>query len=312
MSSNNQIQLNPAGQVALAGAASFATNGISHPLCTIQTCLQARSPIPGTTTYHRLRIPFLGISRQLDRPMRIPFIGLFRGFNAVYAVDTASFAMAYVTNDLLKKHLGPIGSIFAASAVSTPFIAIGEGAMQNRQASNLTYRDRELWRRSVRAAGMLTTMKRELIWNLGIFYFTPKMAEEFRRRRADLPPCASQLLSGIATGSLIGFMTTPVSVIKTMVQTSKENLSIRQAIKKITSPSEPLPDRVFVRSMTKLQKMYNQTKPQGNYLKMLRSAERIFAGATPRVCYLGVSMCVTNLVYQNLPNRMPDILKSKA
>jgi hypothetical protein len=219
MSTDN---LNFTGQVVLTGAASLAVNGVSHPLSTIQTCMQARprSIIPWVTI--QKQISFLGFNRQFNPPLHVPLLGLYRGFTAIYAVEAFSFATAYVTNDLFKTQFGPIGAIFAAAAVSTPFIGVGEGAMQNRQSNNLSYQDKELWHRSTRVSGLIVTMQREVFWNLGIFYVTPKVTAEIRRRFPECPAWASQIFGATATGALIGFVTTPIAGIKTVIQTSRK------------------------------------------------------------------------------------------
>ncbi len=294
MSSINQTQLNPGGQVVLAGAASFISNGFSQPLSTIQTCLQARKPIPWMTDY---------------KGCRIPLVRLFTGLNAVCAVDAITLGMAYITNDVFKKHLGPIGAIVAASAVTSPLIAVGEGAMQNRQANGLNYTDPVLLKRAIRLPGIVTTLNRELFWNLGLFYITPKMAEKLKQKRPDLSPSLSEMLAAIGTGSVVGFMTTPVSVIKTMIQTSEERLTVMKAIRNITSPPIPLSDGPLVRSAEKLQGLYNRTKPRGRYLKVLKATEGLFAGAVPRVFYVALFMSTTDLAYRIIPGRLPDVLK---
>jgi hypothetical protein len=260
--------LNFIGQVVLTGAASIAVNGITHPLGTIETCMQAREPIPW---------------RAMQFGIKMPFVGLYRGFTAICCVEGTSFGIAYVTNDAFKSHLGPIGSIFAAAAISTPVIGVGEGAMKNRQANNMSYMDGELWKRSFRTSGLIMTLYRELFWNLGIFYATPKMSDEFSRRWPDLNPVARQAIAAAITGSMIGFVTTPIAGIKTVIQSSKEDLTIFSAARKITA--------------------FQQTNnPQ-------RSINLLFAGATSRVGYLGVGMCMVNLVYQGLPGYLPDVLK---
>jgi hypothetical protein len=309
MSSNNQIQLNTAGQIALASAASLACNGTTHPLDTIQTCLQTRSSIPLMTHYPHLRIPLLGMARKFDPPLRVPVVGLFRGFSAIYAVDSCSFALAYVTNDVFKKHLGPIGSIFAAAAISTPFIAVGEGAVRNRQANNLSYWDKELWRRSVRLSGVTATLARELLWNYGVFYLTPLMTKKLQNKNNQLSSLACQTLAGAATGSLVGLVSTPIAGIKTVIQTSKDDLSIAKAMRTIVKPETPLNDQWLVRTAKNIQKRWNPTKPKSHCLDALRCTERLFAGVVPRVGYLSLSMCVTHLVYQGLPEYFPKALK---
>jgi hypothetical protein len=275
MSSTNEVQLNLSGQCVLTGAASLACNGISHPLSTAQTCLQARVPISG----------------------------LYRGFIAIYAVDAMAFGVTYVTNDALQRRLGPIGAIVAATALATPFAAIGEGAMQNRQATALSYKDRELWQRAMRPAGMLVMAKRDLFWNGGVFYVTPKLGGVMARCWPHWPSWLRDSTAALLTGAAVGFVTTPVAGIKTMIQTSQESLSIRQAVRKITRPAKPQPDGVFVR------KLYNYIQRQGGYLQRLRSMERLFVGAVPRMGYLGSTMAITTLVYRTLPLFLPNSLK---
>lgn len=309
MSSNNEIHLNPAGQVVLTGAASLAVNAVGHPLSTIQSCLQARQPIPWRTPCASMRLPLLGISRSFTSPIQVPFIGLFRGFNAVCAVDASAFAMAYIANDGFQKHLGPIGAIFAATAASTPSAAIGEGAMVNRQTSELSYRHRELWQRSFRVRGMAATFLRDLPWNAGIFYFTPKIEEEMERRWPQLSPWAREMLAATLTGATVGFLTTPLGGIKTVIQTSRENLTITQAIRTILDHPESSCDGPFVRSMSALRRMYNRTELRDASLRRIRSVERLFAGAISRTGYVSVTMCAAKLVYQSLPPLLPAILK---
>lgn len=278
MSTDN---LNFMGKFVLAGAASIAVNAISHPLGTIETCMQAREPIPWLVVQRQLNIPLLGIRRQLEHPVKVPLMGLYRGYGAICCVETVSFALAYVTKDALNSHLGPIGAIFAAAAISTPVMGVGEGAMKNRQANNLSYRDRELWKRSFRVSGLIMTLKREIFWNLGILYAAPKMSDEFSRRYPDINPLAGAAVSGLINGVVIGFITTPIAGIKTVIQASKEDLTILQAVRKITA-SQP---------------------------NALMKTKLLFAGATSRVGYLGLAMSMINVVYQLLPGHLPDVLK---
>lgn len=269
MSTDN---LNFKGQVVLTGTASIAVNMISHPLGTIETCMQARESIPWRV-----------VQMHFGIPVKMPIVGLYRGVTAICSVEGAAFALAYVTNDTFKSHLGPIGAIFAAAAVSTPVIGIGEGAMKNRQANNLSYRDLVLWKRAIRVSGLAMTMYREVFWNLGIFYVTPKISDEINRRWPDFNPLARQVIAPTITGAMIGFITTPIAGIKTVIQSSPENLTIIGAVRKITAS-------------------------QGTH-NSVRSIKMLFAGAVSRVGYLGLGMCILNLVYQRLPNNLPDSLQ---
>jgi hypothetical protein len=252
MSSDN---LTLFGQVVLTAAASAAVNGVSHPLGTIETCMQMRQAI-------QVR-------------------GLYRGFNAVCGVEAASFAIAYITNDVFKSNFGPYGAIVAAACTSAPVIGIGEGAMKNRQANNLAYVDRELWRRSIRPNGLLATGVRELFWNLGIFSLTPKVKHEIEVAFPACPSLAAQALAATVTGGCIGSITTPIAGVKTLIQASEEELSLVEAFKKLTFAPET-----------------------GDH-----KLHRAFRGGISRSGYLGVSMCIMNIVYQNLPQLLPAGLK---
>ncbi len=252
MSSDN---LTLFGQIVLTAGASVAVNGVSHPLGTIETCMQVKKPIA--------------------------WQGLYRGFNAVCAVEAASFGIAYITNDAFKSNFGQYGAIALAACTSAPVIGIGEGAMKNRQANNLSYGDQELWRRSIRPMGLYATAFRELFWNMGIFSVTPKIKRELGERLPFLPPLAAGSIGALATGAVAGCITTPVAAVKTVIQASEEELGLARAFKKLTL-----------------------CEGSGEHKVQLA-----FRGGVARAGYLGVSMCIMNVVYETLPSILPDQLK---
>lgn len=276
--------LNLFGQAALTAAASIAVNGVSHPLGTIETLCQVQQAIPWLGSRRLVHIPIIG-----NAQVRIPFVELYRGFYAVCGVEALSFGIAYTTNDVFKERLGPIGAIVAAAGVSTPFIGIGEGAMKNRQANNLSYCDRVLWQQSMRLPGLAVTFKRELIWNLGIFYATPRVTEQIHHLWPNCHVLAGQVIAATITGATVGFVTTPIAGIKTVIQTSKDELSIVEAFRKLT--------------------ISNEKAEETTVQKILRSTQIMFRGGLSRVGYLSVSMCMMNLVYQNLPSYLPDMMR---
>lgn len=300
--------LNFAGQFILTGTASFVTNALTHPFSTIQTCRQANIPIPWITTYHELSL--LRIRRQFNPPLRVPFVELFRGFKAIYAVESLTFLIAFAIKQEFKDYFGPHGAAIAATVVSTPFVAIGEGAMQNRQANTLSYRDRELWRRALRINGMVATFKRELFWNLGLFYATPKMEERLQQKLPDLNPLAGQTIVALLIGSIIGFMTTPIAGIKTQIYTSQENLSILRACRKILHLQTPEIKGPLQRAVVSLQKLW-KSQNHDRHLGLARSVERLFSGAAWRVVNISAAMWITSMAYQRLPDCLPVIFFKK-
>ena len=252
MSSDN---LTLFGQIVLTAGASVAVNGVSHPLGTIETCMQVKKPITWT--------------------------GLYRGFNAVCGVEAASFAIAYITNDVFKSNFGTYGAIALAACTSAPVIGIGEGAMKNRQANNLSYGNPELWRRSIRPMGLYATAVRELFWNMGIFSITPKIKEELGTALPFMPPLAAGSIGALVTGGAAGCITTPIAGFKTLVQATEEELSFVDAFKKLTLCERTGEHKV----------------------------QQAFRGGIARAGYLGVSMCIMNVVYEALPDVLPAVLK---
>lgn len=152
--------------------------------------------------------------------------------------------------------------------------------MKNRQANNLAYQSRELWRRSVRISGLYMKFYRETFWNLGIFYATPQMSQALQRHFPSSNPWVQQVAAATITGCAIGFVTTPIAGIKTVIQASPENLSIFQAIQKITRAQRPV-----------------------------LATQQLWAGACSWMGYLSIGMCMMNLVYQHLPTHLPHLLK---
>ena len=318
MSSQNQLNL--WGQVVLTNFASFAANALSHPFSTVQTWRQAvkdgnHSYETWYKIYRHVRLPRIG-TLELDHPLKVPSTSLYRGLGAIYCVDSATFALAYILNDICRKtlRLGEMGAIPVATAFSTLIVWPGEGAMQNRQENNLSYRDPELWRRTLRPWGGVATGIRDLFWNYGIFFVAPRLTDLASRvAPTSIPEWSLQISSSLVTGATVGFITTPIAGIKTVILTSEEDLTIRQAVRRMAyQPSKSQVDGSFVRLMARVRQMWQPCSlpQQANFLKIPRMTERLFAGAGARVTAISLAMTGTHFVYQSLPRSLPKIFQA--
>jgi len=276
---SSEVQLNPAGQLALAGTASIIINGITHPLSTLQTCRQSHQPIPRG-------------------------LGLFRGLTAICAVDAAAFGIAYLTNDRFQAQFGPLGASIAAAGLGALPAAVGEGAMANRQRHNLSYANPVVWRRALRIRAMVATFGRDIPWNVGLFYLPTTVSGILQRYSPHLTPrqneAANFALIGLI-GAAAGCITTPIGGIRTQIHTSPERLTTADAIRKLLNPTPVPKDGALTRAVMR----HFHTK-MANRARMI---ERLFAGGASRAGYIGANLCLTRAVYTWLPSYMPAALR---
>ena len=129
--------------------------------------------------------------------------------------------------------------------------------------------------------GLYATAFREFFWNMGIFSVTPKIKGELGTVLPFLSPLAAGSIGALVTGAAVGCITTPIAGLKTVIQASEDELSLIAAFKKLTFCE-------------------GRAKPR---------MQQAFCGGTPRAGYLGVSMCVMNVVYETLPSILPAGLK---
>lgn len=249
--SSDNNSLNFLGQLSLASTSSLFVNGLVHPLCTIKT--------------YRM-VGYLG---------SMSFRRLYNGYWAVCGVDSASFSIAYTTNGLLTdRNINPLIASLAAGLLSSPFVAVGESLMANRQIHALPYS--ALWRRALRPAGLFLTMTREIPFTTSLFYTAPLLQKKFEFQ-SNSQSILNMSLSGLIAGAMAGAATAPVDLIKTRIQSSEQSFSITKTIRLVLA--------------------------EGGYFSLCK-------GAGTRALYVGLTVAIMNSINHTLPNYMPEALHS--
>ncbi len=205
--------LNNAGLALQGSLASFIVNGLVHPICTVKNRQMAAG---------------LALRKALT-----PIQGLYNGYLAISCVESITFTTIYVTNNFLKGRVSDLTSSVMAGLISSPIVSFGEGFMTNRQVNALPYS--QIFKRAIRPVGLITTALRETPFSMAVFYFTPILERKFQKIS---PRCeesiarnkAIELASGVIAGAIAGFLTTPVDLINTRVQTNQQPLSIMKAV----------------------------------------------------------------------------------
>lgn len=278
---NSEIpRLNEAGLIVQGGIASLVVNAIVHPMCTIKTRLQIARP--KASPLHSARLDAL---RKILAPT-----GLYNGYCAIALTDMATFSVAYLSNGNLKDRYSPLWSSILTGAISSPFAAIGEGLMANRQVNHMRYQ--QIFLRAFRPGGLVLSAIREIPFSIAVFYATPRLEEYTRRVLANKKENAGiSIVSGIAVGAIAGFLTNPIDLIKTRVQTADPPISILYALRSVTREgsaerSAPLEERG---------------------VKNLLCIRNFFNGGLARGMYIGGAVGAMNLVNHSLPNLMPRL-----
>jgi Mitochondrial carrier protein len=264
MSTIQETRLTPVGQVVLTGIASIVANGVMHPLCTIKNLQMADAKV----------------RERQEKISRLGLRQLYRGYYAICAVDGLTFAAAYFVNDALWERIGTQWSAVAATIVSTPIAAVGEGLASNRQVKGVSYA--QAMRSSFRFSGLTATLLRELPYNLALFSCASRVERrltqfsEQRKGKLLANRIVRQAVSGGVTTAIAGYLSTPFDLLRNRVQTHPENISIVQAVKSMIAQEG---FRVF------------------------------FKGALARSFYVGGAGAIVNVIYNTLPPLLPKSLQ---
>jgi hypothetical protein len=242
-------RLNPLGQIALGGISSLLVNGGVHPISTIQSCMMAGTPM-----------------------QRVGLLALYRGFGSMFGTDWAAFATAYLFNDALQGRLSELNASIAAGLISAPVICVGEGLTRNRQVNALPYV--EIFQRAVRPAGLATTALREIPFTVAVFYLSPLLQRQIAP--GTCPEMMAQACAGILAGAVAGFMTSPVELIKTRVQTSETPLTMAQVVRSVAAEG---------------------------------GIQGFFRGGAMRTLYVGLATAGMNVVKNTAPHFLPNALR---
>lgn len=252
-------RLNSLGQAVLGGIASFLVNGATHPFSTLQSW-----GMTNTTSVQR-----------------IGFSALYRGFWATCAFDAGAFATAFVINDALHNRLSQLNASIVAGLISAPVICLGEGLARNRQVNAMPYA--EIFQRAIRPAGLTTTALREIPFTVAVFYLSPLLQRQIVLQLSRDNPLARQQVviqafAGILAGAAAGFMTSPVDLIKTRVQTSETPLTMTQVVRSVAAEG---------------------------------GIRGFFRGGGMRTLYVGLTAAGMNIVNNTAPHFLPNALRTE-
>lgn len=248
-------RLNEAGQILQGGIASLFVNGTVHPICTIKNRLQTRK---------------LNSIKNL-----VSTKGLYNGYWSIASADIVTFSVAYITNGYFSdKNNNSIIPSILAGLISSPFTAIGEGLMANRQVNEMRYS--KVLLRACRLNGLATTAMREIPFTVAVFYTTPVLERHAKKwfEVNDPNNLGIQFGSGALAGASAGFLTTPIDLLKTLVQTSDKPLSMLKAARSVVN--------------------------NGGW-------KSLFCGGGARAFYVAGAVTSMNFVNHTLPANMPEI-----
>lgn len=246
--------LNEAGQIVQGGIASLFVNGTVHPICTIKNRLQTRK---------------LNSIRNL-----VSTRGLYNGYWSIASADIVTFSVAYLTNGYFSDKNNSITPSILAGLISSPFTAIGEGLMANRQVNEMRYS--KVLLRACRLNGLATTAMREIPFTVAVFYTTPLLERHAAKwfKVNDPNHLGIQVGSGALVGAAAGFLTTPIDLLKTLVQTSDKPLSMLKAARSVINTG---------------------------------GCKSLFCGGGARAFYVAGAVTSMNFVNHTLPAKMPEI-----
>lgn len=252
MSTNLEThQLNIFGDIYQGIVASCAVNGIVQPIGTLKNLLQVGK---------------INSIRNLTSVR-----GLYNGYWAISGAEAITFSVAYFTNGFFPNQENSLFSSLLAGLVSSPFTAVGEGLMANRQVNQSSY-SQIIWR-ACRLNGLAFTALREIPFTASVFYITPMLERNiYRRCEMTGENLSVQIFSGVAVGAFTGALTTPVDLVKTLVQTANDPLSVSSAIRNIN---------------------------QGGW-------KNFFRGGAMRAFYIGTAVMTMNMVNHEISHVMPS------
>lgn len=159
------------------------------------------------------------------------------------------------------------------------------GTIKNRLMAGgvLSLPYREVIRKSLRTSGLAMTALREIPFTGAVFYVSPMLQEKLQNAtETKVGTFASkeiiiQAAAGTVAGSVAGFATAPIDLIKTRVQTSHQTISILSAFQSVIAKDG-------WRGLAK--------------------------GSITRVMYIGAAGAVMNIVNNAAPQYFPNILKN--
>lgn len=262
MSANNDVSLTTRGQLLLTGSTAVLTNGLTHPLCTLKNLWMAVDKKLTVREFY-----------QEVKAGRITVHGLYRGYNAMCAVDFGTLATAYYINNKFKKQIGELAAATLAGFASVPIVTFGEGLMVNRQVHNMSYK--QAFTRALRLSAVGITLCREVPFPMGVFVLTPFVEKKI----PVLKGIPKQFLGGFIAGAVAGWATNPFDLIKTRVQATPQPLSLKQACLNIRTEGPGL--RPFL------------------------------AGGILRFLYMGKTGALMNVFYSNIPFLLPKSFQTK-
>lgn len=211
MSSNNE--LNSAGQICLAGLATFAVNIAVHPLCTLKNRLMANK-----------NITHLACSRATGRLGYVK--GLYSGFASICLTETAYNAATYIIHDQIERRgYDRLLAATAAGVIATPLSAFGESLMVNRQVNNLSYL--AALKKAASISGNIATLFRDVPFTTAVLGGAPLIEKTLPISNDS----ARQIFAGIIAGTFAGIITTPVDMAKTLVQA--DDITLVAALRRI-------------------------------------------------------------------------------
>lgn len=199
--------LNFPGQAVLGTVSSFLVNPFVHPVSTVKTRMMDDFKLP---------------LRQACKSQ-----GIYKGFTEMSIADSVVFALAYYVDDKLEEWgYSKFSASILAGMATVPFVSIGEGVTANLQVNSESYS--EIVKRAFRRSGFLATVAREVPFNVGLFYLAPLLKKPMEQQ---LPALLADGVAGTIAGAFVGYVTTPIDLIRARLQTQKESLTIREAVK---------------------------------------------------------------------------------
>ncbi|MES2121439.1 MAG: MC/SLC25 family protein [Chlamydiota bacterium] len=199
-----------ARQMFQGGIASLLVNGVSHPIYTLKTRSQSAE--------------LAAISRPTQ--MAPQWRGLYNGFGAISATDAVVFSVAFIANDWLKERYSELWASVGAGVLCSPFVAIGEGLTANRQMTQTPLPYSTVFKRAFRPAGFGLTVMREIPFTMAVFY-TPHYLGLYARNFSPFQDLSHfgqmgvQVATAGLSGAAAGFLSNPIDVLKTRVQTAE-------------------------------------------------------------------------------------------
>lgn len=250
--------LNSIGQAFLAGVGSVIVNAVVHPLCTIKNRLMANeSPFPRSEgTFKNLK-------------------ALYRGYTAMCLTESASFAVTYVSNGLMKSNeIHPLVSAILAGAISTPVVTAGEALMVNSQVNGKAI-NTQMLRTAMQGSGLIATMLREIPFSVSIFAL-PSVIET---RMPFSNALINNVFAGLISGCLCGAITAPADKIKTLVQA--KGLPFRGALAAVSGE-----------------------------LTTTHGRRKLLNDARVRALYIGLAVAILNVINNQIPQFLPKNMKN--